>query len=1122
MTDHATRLVAHAPNGARLGVLPDALEFSATTPLDGSTPGALTVTYSRATRGGTLMERRLTEGLEIALEEWTGSQWMEVRGGRYVVVKHSEDFTDRTATLKLEAPHYSWLLSKIKHQPDPSLLAADGDNEGRRQFIGVNAGTVILTLLDEYAKRGGPVIDCAFTTAHDSRGQFWPQLSAFWVSEGEALDVTLGRLISGGSVDVYWQGRTLHAHPVRDGRDLTETVVLHAGHDIAESPSSETIQDLIQSHTMLGSGDLRVTDVDPSAPSPWGRWEGWASDDRYTTTEGARLRNQTELANCARLRGEYTRDLTPLCRHRIGVDILPGDWITAPTYKAGERVRVASLLWRLDSDGLTRSLILNDSLLSAELTRARKQRLGDGGSAGEGSTIRPTPEGQDKRTPAKVEGLVLATTAYLDTDGAARGMITATWGEVTTARPEDGGGFLEVDRYEIAVRRNVAGAPWQTVATVDTTEAELAPYDPGTELLVRVRARGTYATKPGLWSDPAGIVVAGDATPPPVPSLPVLESTLGTATATWDGLTIDGADQPLDYSHTDAEWRVTRDGVVETVADQLFGPGYSVVGRLDRASTAEVRLRSVDRSGNASDWTAWASVQVASVLDDTGLTERLAKLNQDLAELSEGGDALIADGSILARHLAADSVTANAIAAGAVETEHLTAGAVKADHIAAGALDFKTAQGLEVTSGVYRTTSEVNRGLVLDSSGLRAWNSAGTETFNLSAVDGSITAKGGTFIGSSFRTSSSLTTGLHLDSSGLRAFNRSGTETFNLSASDGSVTARGGTFTGSEFVGGTITGSVIQTARTGDRVVLGRNGLPIIEAFAGGDPSPRALLGVQGGQGRLVMRDRFGTVRAILNEDNQLSMYDQNGGRGYYLWVETTPSGTPWMRLYGPQHGGKYPYLDWRVDGQLRADMGVTNSSALVRIEANGRWHLGSTINGSSAARLTGSGTSATLNGASVTISSSNLRLSSGRRIDLAGAGLIIRGTATTSASSPTLVLVTSTAGDPILYRSTSLRAAKADIRDIRTDPRLILDLPVRDWIDKGLLERAETNPGTVIRRTPGVVAEEVLEHGLEDFCAWDDAGTLVGVQYDRLPLLLIPIVRDLVTRIDTLERTLA
>lgn len=99
-------------------------------------------------------------------------------------------------------------------------------------------------------------------------------------------------------------------------------------------------------------------------------------------------------------------------------------------------------------------------------------------------------------------------------------------------------------------------------------------------------------------------------------------------------------------------------------------------------------------------------------------------------------------------------------------------------------------------------------------------------------------------------------------------------------------------------------------------------------------------------------------------------------------------------------------------------------------------------------------------------------------------------------------------------YRTTSARRFKNDIRDIGADPYRVLDVPVRDWVDATIA----TDDDSYQTRTPGVVAEEVEDVGLEQFVTYDEDGQTSGVMYDRLPLLLIPVVRDLRDRITKLE----
>ena len=119
---------------------------------------------------------------------------------------------------------------------------------------------------------------------------------------------------------------------------------------------------------------------------------------------------------------------------------------------------------------------------------------------------------------------------------------------------------------------------------------------------------------------------------------------------------------------------------------------------------------------------------------------------------------LIVDGTIMANHLATNSVTTNALAANSVTTTQLAANAVQAGNILANAvtadkIDFGSLNGSLIT-GLQIQTHTDNRGVKITNAGIRAFNSGGSETFNVDATTGSVTAAGGTFTGGTFQTSS--------------------------------------------------------------------------------------------------------------------------------------------------------------------------------------------------------------------------------------------------------------------------------------------------------------------------------------------------------------------------------
>ncbi|MBO1002668.1 phage tail spike protein [Pseudogracilibacillus auburnensis] len=128
-------------------------------------------------------------------------------------------------------------------------------------------------------------------------------------------------------------------------------------------------------------------------------------------------------------------------------------------------------------------------------------------------------------------------------------------------------------------------------------------------------------------------------------------------------------------------------------------------------------------------------------------------------------------------------------------------------------------------------------------------------------------------------------------------------------------------------------------------------------------------------------------------------------------------------------------------------------------------------------------------------------------------------------------VRVGTTAG--LFTRNTSLRKYKLNI-DTVDDPYKILNLNARTWYDKGDVERyAEAmhlkskgenyNLDNIefIKRIGGLIAEEVVDAGLEIYAEYDEKGKLNGIAYDRLWTLLIPIVRELKEEIKKIKEVL-
>jgi len=137
---------------------------------------------------------------------------------------------------------------------------------------------------------------------------------------------------------------------------------------------------------------------------------------------------------------------------------------------------------------------------------------------------------------------------------------------------------------------------------------------------------------------------------------------------------------------------------------------------------------------------------------------------------------------------------------------------IRATQIAANAITAKHV----ITGAVFQTSPTANAGIKFDSTAFKSYNSVGSETFSINATTGDVAMTGGllvggTISGSLIQTSVNASTGIKLDTASLRAYanDANKTETFRLDAQTGQIQMVGGILSG-----GTITGSTFQTTST--------------------------------------------------------------------------------------------------------------------------------------------------------------------------------------------------------------------------------------------------------------------------------------------------------------------
>lgn len=624
-TLHA-RLVAYLPNGGRLGNLPAPLSWDAS--VVNNDLGALKVTYSRRAVGGGILKRGLEQGLEIGLEVSDGGAWSEPYNCRFLLIGRSRNAEDVSDTVTLTCQSMGWLANKILNN-DTSHLIADGDNKGKRAFLSKNPGTILRTILDENKARKGAglVLVPGFDTGKDAAGANWKNVYTLYYSLGTSLNSMLSSMVGGGAIDWRTEGRTLriwNADSTSLSRDLSGRVHISMAHDILEAPEEESIEDLSSDILVEGDNGLIFRESNPAAPTPWGGWESYVSQGGVSDEATAKAFMQTTLASSARVRGQYTRSLLVTNAESLPlVDYRPGDWITAPTVQHGEKVRIQQVTVSLDSNGLKASITLNDKVYDSQVRAAKKIAGITGGATLAGSEGgRPAPE-KDHRTPKAVTGLVVATDAYISSSGTALGLATLQWAAVSQATDDTA---IDISGYRVEYRKNLAGAPWVSGGVTDAQRLTLGigGLECGQRYEFRVRAVPTYSDKLGDWSNVVVALVASDVTPPSIPSKPILTSKLGVVDVQWDGRNNAGGGMELDFDHV--EVGISDSNGNWKYRDSVARDGHCVVTGLEYR-VYWFALRSVDHSGNKSDWSTGASVVVQSAVSK----EDIGQLDKDIA-----------------------------------------------------------------------------------------------------------------------------------------------------------------------------------------------------------------------------------------------------------------------------------------------------------------------------------------------------------------------------------------------------------------------------------------------------------------------------------------------------------
>lgn len=764
------RFVAYSPGtDTRLGLLPQPTSHS--TAYVHNNVGALTLDYSSLAAGGDLISQNLKNGLDIAVE-WNvvggANDWFEPFGSRFLLIRRNCDLADPSKLVTLTCPSYGWLMNKVRMLDTAHLEGSRSKHAGQRKMANADTGSIIKTMLDEHQARRGqgvPLLRDSWTDTKDSDGVNWVKKKTWYLDLGDDLLTILQGQVDSGHCDWRTQGRGLRIYnPDTHFSDRSSVVQLRVGKEVQSAPIEESLEDTVTHILVKGDKKIKVTVQNVDGPTPWGHWEGCINEGGLDTTSEASDAAQKQLSESSRVRGQYTYTLAladttvqPL------FDYVPGDWVKATTPLGTETVRVQQITMSRDGEGLKADVILNDRFTDAALKLANKiGSLSNATSTGGTGASPDTDDPTDYRQAEAPTGFSITPSLYLTTSKRWAVRLVFDWNDVTTATD---GTDLEIGSYTVWGTSGLTAA--QVAYTpAGTTAVSLDGFVPGSTWTFSVNAQGVTTTQPGAMATPITLTLPTDATPPPKPSAPALESSASIITASWDGKADGGGAMPEDLARVEVLGGTANPptAVIGTLNSAGVWTGYVEAGQ-----TVYVAFRAVDYAGNVSVLSSVSATVVMSILDDPDLTALLgtkARIYMQDAEpvapIPAGSWWFTATGQTRLFFTAAGAATGSAtwvpyqfdasqiLTAGTILADNIGVNQIVNKHMASHSIDVDVLTGgllqAEITLSGLIKTAETGARVVMDSaSGLVLYNSEGDEviairTDGTSRFNGKITA----------------------------------------------------------------------------------------------------------------------------------------------------------------------------------------------------------------------------------------------------------------------------------------------------------------------------------------------------------------------------------------------
>lgn len=621
-----TRIRIATPFGTDFQIVPHFLSAQPVWPFRDK--ATMSLHYPRAGVNDAL----LNSECEAVFEYHDGTQWVEPLDSRYKLAGRDNDRLEDVPTRRFD--FIALIPEMLEHAKVWEPAGLQTDTDGNILFAAVTPGVIIKTLFDNARGRGwGPELNLGFSTTHDSNGQPWAGVVNLALDPAQSIFEVLSALGNQGIVDWAGQGRTLQMYNPDTylGRDL-QSVRLLAYDGETSAPTQVSYRDRATVLRVVGDGGNTWDRV--NGTSPWGRLESIMSAGGVSDEGTAFLMSDEELLKSSAARVSRTREFDGVSKFLPHRDFRGGDHVRYQTENGVEKMRVFSMSLTID-DRLSGYAVLGDRFEDALIAAARKQQRITVGKVNGGNGKPPTQPTDDVRTPSNPLGFIMTSSVYLDPeDGTEVGRVHAGWTHTGKATDNTA---MDIDRFEFRIRESLDTAgKWQSFRSVEGTDRD-ATFSP-----VRVRREdGTAETydfqiravgansRYSAWVTYRYLTMETDTTPPPVPSTPVGEAVYGAVSIQWDGFGAGGELMPPDFLHAEAEIGTSPEGPWQ-FAGNMERAGNMFVPFALEYGTYWLRLRSVDRSGNKSEWSALAEVTTTPLVELPDIADLIDDVNTQI------------------------------------------------------------------------------------------------------------------------------------------------------------------------------------------------------------------------------------------------------------------------------------------------------------------------------------------------------------------------------------------------------------------------------------------------------------------------------------------------------------